>query len=191
MKRTPEQTTPQAAPSPEVAFRRAMMAVNPAYFSWEPILQEGYRLNLTREERHRIERELLYLLFGLRVKTEEEAEAAFETFDNVRYRLFNSVMLRFQGLGDDDFYLNELLADGKTLADFETLRDYDVDDFRFQQQVRQKEDPNFVPRPYQDSSRGLGHACTSTANSSMPRSGWHRAMWGTPSMRRQLTRSRR
>lgn len=142
------------APSPEVAFRRAMMIVNPAYFSWDPVTQENYRLGLTEQERARIERELLHLLFGVRVKNKEEAEAAFDDFDDACYLLFNSAMLHFHGFGDDDFYLNESLPDGKTLADFPTLRDYDLDDFRFQQQVRQQTDPAFVPRPYLGSLGG-------------------------------------
>ena len=61
--------------------------------------------------------ELLTSLFGRSVSTGEQMDAVFETFDDRHYLLYNSAMLFVQGIGDDLFYLNEYLGDGKTLAD--------------------------------------------------------------------------
>ncbi len=135
--------------APETAFRRAMIAASPDYFSWDCAAQERYRLGLTEEVRFRIAQELLKTLFGMTASTGEQMDAAFETFDDRHYLLYNSAMLFVQGIGDDLFYLNEYLGDGKTLADFETLAAYDYDYYCFQKEALKDEFPERAALPYQ------------------------------------------
>jgi hypothetical protein len=76
-------------------------------------------------------------------------------FDDEQYLLLNSTLLTFQDIGENDFFLNEWLADGVTLLDFETVGDYARDDHQFQEQARKKEDPTYEIRSY----RGDLHTC--------------------------------
>jgi hypothetical protein len=140
--------------APEAAFRRAMIAANPDYFSWDRGAQERYRLALPKDARFRVAQELLKSLFGKTVNTREQLDAAFKTFDDRHYLLFNSTMLFVHGIGDDLFFLNEYLGDGKTLADFETLGTYDYDDYCFQQEALKKECPERAALPYQGTLQG-------------------------------------
>jgi hypothetical protein len=140
--------------APETAFRRAMIAASPDYFSWDRAAQERYRLGLTEEVRFRIAQELLKTLFGMSASTGEQMDAVFETFDDRHYLLYNSAMLFVQGIGDDLFFLNDYLGDGKTLADFETLGAYDYDDYCFQQEALKDECPERAALPYQGTLQG-------------------------------------
>lgn len=140
--------------APEAAFRRAMIAASPDYFSWDPGAQERYRLALPKDARFRVAQALLKSLFGRTVNTEEQLDAAFKTFDNRHYRLFNSVMLFVHGLGEDLFFLNEYLGEGKTLADFETIGAYDYDDYCFQQEALKEECLERAALPYQGTFQG-------------------------------------
>ena len=65
-------------------------------------------------------------------------EAALHGFTDAQYLLLNSATLPIIGIGVDNFFLNEWLARDKNLLDFETLYDYDHDDYGFQEQVRQE-----------------------------------------------------
>jgi len=140
--------------APQAAFRRAMIAANPDYFSWDRAAQERYRLGLPEDARFRVAQELLKTLFGLTADTRERMDAVFETFDDTHYLRFNSAMLLAQGIGDDLFFLNEYLGDGKTLADFETLAAYDYDDYCFQKEALKDEFPQRAALPYQGTLRG-------------------------------------
>lgn len=135
----------------EIAFRKAIIAVQPNYFAWSVAAQERYRLNMPQSDWFRVEQSLLQTLFGIQINTEEAADAAFKAFDDEQVVHFQSAMLFFSGIGEDQFFLNEFLGEDETLLDFETLYDYDHDDFCFQQEVRQKEDSSYVVRPYQGS----------------------------------------
>jgi hypothetical protein len=51
-------------------------------------------------------------------------------------------------VGEDSFFLNEYLGEGKTLLDFDTLYEYDYDDHCFQEQARKEQTPEYVVKPY-------------------------------------------
>jgi hypothetical protein len=108
----------------EAFVRRAIMCVNPEYFSWPVEAQERYRVTMPKEDRFSFEQNLLKALFHIQVKTKEEMEKVFDAFNDEQYLLFNSTILSLTGMGDDLFFLNEYLGD-KTLLDFDTLYDYD------------------------------------------------------------------
>lgn len=140
---------------PEVAFRRTMMVVKSDYFSWTPEKQERYRLDMPQEDYFRVQQGLLKQLFDIRVDTKEDRDGVLRSFDDEHYLLFNQALLFFQGMGDDQFYLNEYLDEQTTLLDFETLYDYDYHDHCFQEKARKEEEPGYVIRPY----RGTLYYC--------------------------------
>lgn len=131
----------------EAILRRAIIGVKPEYYSWPVEAQERYRVSIPGEEAFRFDQILLKELFGIRVDTQEAADAVFKGFDDERSVLFTSTALPFAGIGDDSFVLNEYLGD-KTILDFETLHDYDHDYYCFQEAVRQDEMPGYIPKPY-------------------------------------------
>jgi hypothetical protein len=129
-------------------LRRAIIRVWPDYFSWPEGERERRRLQRSREDDFRMRQAIVQSLFSHDVRSNEELNALLDSFDDAQYLLLNSTLLPLQGIGADDFFLNESLPEDKTLLDFETLGDYARDDHRFQEQARQQDDPNYVIRPY-------------------------------------------
>jgi hypothetical protein len=153
---------PPALPSSdrEAILRRAIIRAIPDYYSWPEVERERYRLNLPKKQDFLIRQALLSFLFGIGVSTEAEMDAVMKGFDDEHYLLLNSTLLPFQGIGENDFFLNEWLADGVSLLDFETFGDYARDIHEFQEQALKKEDPAYEIRPY----RGDLHPCWARLN---------------------------
>ncbi len=153
---------PRALPSSdrEAILRRAIIRAIPDYYSWPEIERERYRLNLPQKQDFLIRRALLSSLLGIEVSTAAQLDDVMKGFDDECYLLLNSTLLPFQGIGENDFLLNEWLADGVSLLDFETLGDYARDDHEFQDEARKKEDPAYEIRPYQ----GDLHPCWARLN---------------------------
>ncbi len=141
---------PSAQPSnePEAALRRAVIRAIPEYYAWPEAKQEQYRLNISSETNFRIQQSLLKSLFDIDTNSEEQRDDALNEFNDEQYLLLNSTLLPFQGIGENNFLLNEYLADGVTLLDFPTLGDYARDDHRFQQQARKQDNPDYKVQAY-------------------------------------------
>jgi hypothetical protein len=144
----------------ESALRRAIIRAIPEYYSWPTIEQERYRLNLPEGQAFRIRQAVLKSLFGIEVFSEDAMEDVMKEFTDEQYLLLNSTLLPFQGIGENDFFLNEWLVDGVTLLDFQTLSDYARDNHEFQEQARKEEDPTHKIRAY----RGDFHPCWARLN---------------------------
>ncbi len=86
-----------AASLEEIAFRKAIIAVQPDYFAWTVEAQERYRLTIPESDRFRAEQSVLQTLFGIRVNTDDEADATFKAFDDEQVVRFQSAMLFFRG----------------------------------------------------------------------------------------------
>ena len=120
----------------EAILRRAIIRAIPEYYSWPKTEQERYRLSVPKEQDFLIRQAVLRSLFGIEVETEEVLNEVMKGFDDEHYLLLNSTLLPFQGIGENDFFLNEWPANGITLLDFETVGDYARDDYEFQEQAR-------------------------------------------------------
>jgi hypothetical protein len=125
------------------ALRRALMRVRPEFFGWSIPEQDRYRVNIPDSETAEIDRLLQKELFGF-------ANAKSE-LDDAQLERFNTAILPLHGIGEDCFYLNEWLADGVSILEFETVLDYDRHDHLFQEECRKKESPDYVARPYRGS----------------------------------------
>jgi hypothetical protein len=132
------------------ALKRAVMRVKPEYFSWAVKEQERYRVAMPDSDMFRIRQALLKALFSISVKTENEMNKTFDSFNDEQYLLFNRTLLPLTGIGDDHFFLNEHLGE-KTLLDFETLYDYDYDDHCFQEEARKRDLNGYEELPYRGS----------------------------------------
>ena len=129
-------------------LRQAVIRVKPDYFALSETEREYYRLHLSTEDSFRIRKTVLKELFGLAANTTEELESVLNTFDERQYLSLNSTLLPLQGIGEDNFLLNEYLDTDVTLLDFNTVGDYARDDHRFQEQARKQDDPDYEMRHY-------------------------------------------
>jgi hypothetical protein len=136
-------------------LRQAVIRVKPDYFALSNAEREHYRLRLNTKDEFRIRQAVLKDVFGIVANTTEELDATLDTFDDNQYLLLNSTLLPLQGIGEDNFFLNEYLPTDVTLLDFSTVGDYTRDDHRFQEQARTQEDPDYKIRAY----RGDIHRC--------------------------------
>ena len=143
------QTDPFQSWRPEL--RRAVMKTRPEFFTWPADQQERYRVSIPEEDRTPLEDALLVQLFGRVSASPERAAAAADSLTLDQQNRWNEVILPLHGIGEDRFYLNECFADGTSILSFESLRDFDEEDYRFQEQARQKDDATYVAKPYRGS----------------------------------------
>ena len=132
------------------ALRRAVIKACPRYFSLTPAEQEIFRAQLTDEEELVVEQQLYADLFGISVSTIEESRAAHENLSLVDLNRFNETILPLQGIGDDCFWINDLSGTDST-KNFATLYDFDLDDYEFQEDCRERDFPGHVRKPYRGS----------------------------------------
>lgn len=124
------------------------MRVNPEYFAWSLEAQERYRVSMPEQDAFRLRQELVKTLFGLHAHTDEDLAKISDQFGDEEHLVFNRVLLPAAGVGEDFFFLNEYLDEGKTLLDFDTLYEYDYDDHCFQEQARKEQTSDYVVKPY-------------------------------------------
>jgi len=124
------------------------MRMNPDYFGWSLEAQERYRMSMPEHDAFRLRQALLQALFGLYAKTDEDLSKISDQFGDEEHLVFNRALLPAAGVGEDSFFLNEYLGEGKTLLDFDTLYEYDYDDHCFQEQARKDDTPDYVMKPY-------------------------------------------
>lgn len=129
------------------AAKRALMAGSADYFSWTEEAQEHFRATAGEEARCRMQQVLLKHILGIDCTVTEAAE----TWRNLSLQQLNDINpadLLISGIGDDYVYLNESMKEGVTLLDFDTLYDYDFDDFLFQEEWRHKDLKDYVSPGY-------------------------------------------
>ena len=112
------------------------MKVRPEFFGWPPEAQERYGAAIPEEDRARLDQALLTELFGRKARSTNAAVRAVERLSPEEQNIWNEAILPLVGIGEDSFFLNEWLGDGETILDFESLRDFDESDHRFQEDAR-------------------------------------------------------
>jgi hypothetical protein len=128
-------------------LRRAMMRVRPEFFSWPLEKRERYGTSLPEEDKHRLDQALMKELFGARVRSWKSDTSGDKRIPLRELNRWNDAILPLVGVGEDCFYLNEWLGE-KTILDFPTLRDYDEDEYRYQENARKQDDPSYESKPY-------------------------------------------
>ncbi|MCP4626618.1 MAG: hypothetical protein GY850_24400 [bacterium] len=135
--------------SPEL--KKAIIKIVPDYFSWNQKRQEQYRVDTPEEDAFKIRQFLLRELFDISVSNEDEVEEAWRAMNEAQCSKINATLLPIQGIGEDFFYLNETFSNQKNLLSFETLYDYDFDDYGFQEGSRLREQKDYKKKPYRGS----------------------------------------
>ena len=129
------------------AATRALMAGSAEYFSWTEEDQEKFRATAGEKARHRMQQVLLKQILGIDCAVAEAAET-WRELSLHQLNEINPANLLAIGVGDDFLYLNESLIEGVSLLDFNTLYDYDFDDFLFQEEWRHKDLKDYVSPGY-------------------------------------------
>jgi hypothetical protein len=135
--------------SPEL--KRAIIKFVPDYFSWDRKRQEQYRVDTPEEDEFRIRQFLLRELFDIYASNDDEVEEARREMSEAQCLRLNAILLPIKGIGEDFFFLNEVFGSQENLLRFETLYDYDFDDYKFQEDARKKEQKDYEEKPYRGS----------------------------------------
>lgn len=129
------------------AARKALIAANPNYYTWPASQQERFRATMDKASRNKVQRVLLESLFGIEC-TDDQADHAWDNAPLANVNDLNWASLLTRGVGDDYIYLNECMAEGKSLLDFPTLYDYDYEDYLFQEQANKRDFPAHTGSDY-------------------------------------------
>ncbi len=135
--------------SPEL--KRAIIKFVPDYFSWDKNSQEQYRVDTPKIDAFKIQQFLLRELFSISVSNDDEMETVWQKMSEAQCIKINATLLPLKGIGEDYFYLNEIFCPKTNLLSFKTLYDYDLDDYKYQENSREKEQKNYKRRPYRGS----------------------------------------
>jgi hypothetical protein len=129
------------------------MAARPEFFVWSADEQLDYRASLLDGDREAI----VAALLREHGERRPAALAKLESHGRVPLRLQNRInewLQPLKGIGEDAFWLNEHLAGGRSILDFETLLDYDRDDHAFQEEARRRDFASYQPQPYTGALHG-------------------------------------
>jgi hypothetical protein len=135
--------------SPEL--KRAIIKFVPDYFSWDKKRQEQYRVNTPKEDEFKIRQFLLRELFDISASNDDEVEEARREMSEAQCLKLNAILLPIKGIGEDFFFLNEFFGNQENLLSFETLYDFDFDDYKFQEDARKKEQKDYEEKPFRGS----------------------------------------
>lgn len=135
--------------SPEL--RRAMTKVRPEYFRWAIKRRERYGVAVPRADAASLDKALMKELFGKVYSNRTEAGLAARRLSLAEQDRWNETVLPLHGIGEDCFFLNESFPRRKNILHFETLRDFDESDYRFQEEARRKEDATYAGTAYRGS----------------------------------------
>ena len=132
-------------------LKRAIIKFVPDYFSWDKNRQEKYRVDTPEEDEFKIRQFLLRELFDISASNDDEVEGARQEMSEAQCLKLNAILLPIKGIGEDYFFLNEFFGNQENLLSFETLYDYDLDDYKFQEDARGKEQKDYEEKPYRGS----------------------------------------
>ena len=120
------------------AARRALIIADTNYYAWEPDKQEHFRVTMHEEAQRKIQCVLLSDLLDIKCLP-EEVDEVWNDVSLSKLNQLNWAKLLTTGIGEDYIYLNESMAEGKSLLDFATLYDYDYADYLFQEDARKRD----------------------------------------------------
>src|SRR5690606_16037467 len=111
----------------QAVARKALIAADPHYFSWSAQQQERFRVTMSEAAQNRVDAVLLHGLLGMQCRV-ENAREVWRSLPLSKLNNLNWAKLLTTGIGADNIFLNESMAEGKSLLDFNTLYDYDYAD---------------------------------------------------------------
>lgn len=124
---------------------RLLMLIDPLFFSYSEDEKNKRRQHYYDDNRDKVESFLYRELFDLPFDAQED-----DTLDSAQLNLLNAYTTALTGIGRNYFRLCELQGAEFDLTRFDSLYDYDLDAYEYQQEARKRDFPNsFVDRDYQ------------------------------------------
>jgi hypothetical protein len=130
-----------------LAARKALMVADSHYYAWSVQQQERFRATMSEKKRQKVRCVLLDYLLGIKCSS-KELTGVWNDIPFSKLNIINWASLLTQGIGEDFIYLNECMAEGKSLLDFSTLYDYDYDDYLFQEKVKKQDFTDYKSTDY-------------------------------------------
>jgi hypothetical protein len=130
-----------------LAARKGLMVADSHYLAWSAKQQERFRATMSEKARQKVQCVLIDCLLGTKCSPQELSD----TWDDIplpKLNVLNWASLLTQGIGEDYIYLNERMAEGKSLLDFSTLYDFDYADYQFQEEARKQDFPDYTGAEY-------------------------------------------
>lgn len=87
-------------------------------------------------------------LFGNTNMPAAQTEKRSDRLSGEEQNLWNETVLPLTGIGEDHFFLNEHFREGDSILHYQTLREYDESEYRWQEEYRQKESADYIIKPY-------------------------------------------
>ncbi len=131
----------------KAAARKALITADHHYYSWPAQQQEQFRATMSDAAQSKVEAVLLKNLQDIQC-TAENASEIWRDLPLSKLNNLNWAKLLTTGIGDDHIFLNESMAENKSLLDFNSLYEYDYDDYLFQEQANKKESRDYKARDY-------------------------------------------
>ncbi len=131
----------------ESAARKALIAANPQYHSWTSADQEQFRATKNVRAEKKIRQVLLDCLTNTK-STMANVNKVWSEVSLSQLNMLNWANLLTSGIGEDFVILNEFMAEAKSLLDFDTLYDYDYDNYLFQEEAKQREINDYQKSDY-------------------------------------------
>jgi len=138
------------SPSPstiKAISNKALMAAEPDYHGWPAKKQEHFRAGINDIAIDKVSCILITELFNITCS----ADTVFDVREGLtppQVTAYNWARLFAEGIGEDFIYLNESMAENVSLLNFNTLYDYDHDDYLFQEQANFRDFKEYKGRDY-------------------------------------------
>jgi len=125
-------------------LNRLVMILDPLFFSYDAQEQNKRRQHMYTDQYEKVSSFLYRELFSLTYDAETEEDSPLESDQQ---HIFNAYITALCGIGDNCFQLCEFQASDFDLSAYQTIYDYDVQDFDYQQQAIKDHFSKVNPRP--------------------------------------------
>lgn len=129
------------------AARKALMTADPLYYAWLPEQQERFRATMDDVANDKVAAVLLRELLDISCTADNPGDI-WSDLPLSQLEHINWAKLLATGIGEDMIWLNESMAENVSLLDFDTLHDYDLNDYHFQEAANSKEITDYQQRDY-------------------------------------------
>ena len=119
-------------------INRLLIKLDPMFFSYPVSEQNKRRQGFGVVHHDKIYAYLYYELFGLEYRSDEDDDS----LEGELLYVLNAHTTSLMGIGDNSFRLCEYQSDDFNLDDFNSVYDYDLDDFAYQKKARKEHDIN-------------------------------------------------
>lgn len=129
------------------AARRALINADADYFSWSEQEQEVFRATKDERALQKIKVVIVNSLLNFRCDT-KTVDAIWDELPDSDIDILNWAMLLTDGVGEDFIFVNESFAEDITILNFNTLYDYDFDEYLFQEKSKKEQFSTYQSEDY-------------------------------------------